>query len=107
LEPETAADVFDSFQRNFEMTGNHNDMIASADMDMLLKDVCGKLLTRVEKSKLYTHFGIGEKQKKDGGRNIKYRTGLKRIKYCYRCSKPTNSGDEHCTCTQTSISRFI
>ena len=74
-------DLFDMFQQNFEVTGNEYDRIQSIELSGTLEDICGRTLTIIERRQLFQAFDIREKQVKERGRNVKYRTGLKRINF--------------------------
>ncbi len=80
LEPQSVGDLFDIFEQNFDIPGNEHDWIQSIQLSDALEDICGRALTTIGRRQLLQAFNIQEKQVK-GGRNVKYRTGLKRKKF--------------------------
>ena len=81
LEPQSVGDLFDIFQQNFEITGDERDRIQSIKLSDTLECICGRALTTIDWRQLFQAFNIREKQVKENGRNVKYRTGLKRINF--------------------------
>lgn len=81
LEPQSVGDLFDIFEQNFDITGNEHDRIQTIQLSDALEDICGRALTTIGRRQLFQAFNIQEKQVKERGRNVKYRTGLKRKKF--------------------------